>query len=79
MSKLVDVIVNEEAWIDMFDMCGIAELEIIISLLKKRINRMLQKNIDIIKMYENDKYLKNATGAINALYKSTDRIKKLLN
>lgn len=73
----MNVIINKEKMIDMFDMCGFNELEIIIPLLKNRIERMLQKIIDLIEMYENDPYLKDAIGAINALYEDKKRIEKL--
>ena len=78
MSELTKVIINEEQIIDMFDICGIKELEIIIALLKKRINRMLQKTIDVIEMYENDTVLKNSRKAIESQYKEKERIENLL-
>lgn len=75
--------INEEQianmFTDMLDMyCGIKELEIIIPILKKRINRMLKKTNEVIEMYENDEFLKSAKGQLNALYRDKERIEKLL-
>ena len=78
MSELAKVIVNEEKIIDMFDMCGIKELEIIISLLKKRINIMLQKAVDVVKMFENDNVLRKSKKTIENQYKIIERIENLL-
>lgn len=75
--------INEEQianmFTDMLDMyCGIKELEIIIPILKKRINRMLKKTNEVIKMYENDTVLRNFRKAIEIQYKTKERIEKLL-
>ena len=75
--------INEEQIANMFtymlDMwCGINELEIIIPILKKRINRMLKKTNECIEMYENDTVLRNFRKAIEIQYKTKERIEKLL-
>jgi len=64
-----------ENWFDTS--VGLVEMEIIVSELKKRIPKMLEKTESVIEMYENDPMLKNAKHALEAQYKNRERIQKL--
>ena len=57
---------------------SLPKLEIFIPKLKKRIDSMLEKIIDVIEMYETDDELKNFKGAIKALYRDKKRIENFL-
>ena len=70
---------NKEYFEDLFYICGLDDLEILIPILKTRIDEMLLKFIDLIKMYETADDLKGAIKAINGLYETKERIEKLLS
>jgi len=68
----------KESFIRFLDLhCGINEFEILIPLIKKRLKRMLEKTVDVIKMFENDKILKKSEKAIKSYYEIKERIENL--
>ena len=75
---MVKVIVDKEKIRDMFFVCGIEEMEIMASLFRERIDNMLKKVVDAIRLYENDSYLKDAKKALDAMYETKERIRNII-
>ena len=75
---MVKVIIDKEKIRDMFFACGIKEMKIMASLFREKIDNMLKKVVDAIRLYENDPYLKDAKEVLDAMYKSKERIKNII-
>lgn len=72
------VIVDKDYIKTMFGVCGIEELEIIVPILKERINKMLKGVVELIEMFETDKELKNFLKPLEFWYGTKKRIEDLL-
>ena len=68
----MNVIVDKEKIEYMFEMCGIKELEIVIPILKKHIDKMLKSVNDLINEFESDKSF-----SLEFWYETKERIEKL--
>ena len=74
---MVKVIIDKEKFRDMFHACGIENLETIVSLIRERIDGMIKRVVDLIKMYETDPELKTAHKAIDVWYETKKRIENI--
>ena len=75
---MVKVIVDKEKIRDMLFVCGIEEMEIMASLFRERIANMLKGVVDLINMFENDPYLKDAKKALDFWYETKKRIENII-
>ncbi|KKL45867.1 hypothetical protein LCGC14_2351350 [marine sediment metagenome] len=75
---MVKVIIDKEKIRDMLFVCGIEEMEIMASLFRERIDNMLKKVVDAIRLYENDPYLKDAKKALDVMYETKERIRNII-
>ncbi len=75
---MVKVIIDKEKIRDMLFICGIEEMEIMASLFREKIGNMLEKVVDVIRLYENDPYLKDAKKALDAMYETKKRIRNII-
>ncbi len=75
---MVKVIIDKEKIRDMLFICGIEEMEIMASLFREKIGNMLEKVVDVIRLYENDPYLKDAKKALDAMYETKERIRNII-
>ncbi len=75
---MVDVIIDKEKIRDMLFVCGIKEMKTIITLIRERQSKMSNQVNDLIKMYENDPYLKDATKALDFWYETKKEINNLI-
>ena len=71
------IYIDKEKIRDMLFACGIAEMEIVVDLIREKQDHMLKKTVDLIKMYENDPMLKDSRG-LDFWYETKKRIDDLL-
>ena len=75
---MVKVIIDKEKIRDMLFVCGVEEMEIMASLFRERIDDMLKRIGEAIKMYETDPSLKNAKKALECWYETKKRIRNII-
>ncbi len=75
---MVNIIIDKEYIRDMLFVCGINEMKILIDLIREKQDHMLKGVVDVIKMYENDPYLKTAKKSLDFWYETKKEIDNLL-
>ena len=73
----MNLTIDKERFITIFHACGIEELEVIVPILKERIDHMLKGVIELIEMLESDDFLPKPMKALEFWYETKKRIENL--